>query len=89
MDRDSQDGRIGWPTFAGLALLVVAFMGLSLVVTANGTARFATAMGYDANVGYAVGAIFDIAKCPSCSAGRWWRAVAWHRGVSALLGSAS
>jgi hypothetical protein len=57
------DKRIGWPTLAALWLVVVAFMGLSLVVTANGTARFATAMGYDANVGYAVGAIFDIAKC--------------------------
>ena len=37
-------------------------MALSLLVTATGTARFAVAMGYDANVGYAVGAIFDIAK---------------------------
>jgi hypothetical protein len=37
-------------------------MVLSLFVTATGTARFAVAMGYDAKVGYAVGAIFDIAK---------------------------
>ena len=53
---------IGWPTIAGLGLVVVAFMVLSLLVTATGTARFAVAMGYDARVGYAVGAIFDIAK---------------------------
>ena len=37
-------------------------MVLSLLVTATGTARFAVSMGYDASVGYAVGAIFDIAK---------------------------
>ena len=37
-------------------------MVLSLLVTATGTARFAVAMGYDANVGYAVGTTFDIAK---------------------------
>ena len=40
--------RIGWPTIAGLGLVVVAFMVLSLLVTATGTARFAVAMGYDA-----------------------------------------
>ena len=62
VDLDSQDGRIGRPTFAGLALLVVAFMVLSLLVTATGTARFAISMGYDAKVGYAVGALFDLAK---------------------------
>ena len=62
MDRDSQDGRIGLPTFAGLALLVVAFVMLSLLVTATGTARFAVSMGYVAGIGFAVGAIFDIGK---------------------------
>ena len=62
MDRDSQDGRIGRPTFAGIALLVVAFMVLSLLVTATGTARFAVSMGYVAGIGFAVGAIFDIGK---------------------------
>jgi hypothetical protein len=41
---------------------VVAFMVLSLCVTATGTARFAVAMGYDARWGYLVGAIFDVAK---------------------------
>jgi hypothetical protein len=61
-DRDSQDGRIGGPTLAGLGILVVAFILLSLLVTATGTARFAVAMGYDATVGYAVGTAFDIAK---------------------------
>ena len=54
--------QIGWPSLVGLGLVVVAFMALSLVVTATGTARFAVAMGYDANVGYAVGGIFDFAK---------------------------
>jgi len=37
-------------------------MVLSLLVTATGTARFAVAMGYEANVGYAVGVVLDIAK---------------------------
>jgi hypothetical protein len=53
---------VGWPTIIGLGLVVGAFMVLSLFVTATGTARFAVAMGYDARVGYAVGAIFDFAK---------------------------
>jgi hypothetical protein len=43
-------------------LVVVAFMGLSLAVTATGTARFTVSMGYGAHVGYVVGAIFDVAK---------------------------
>jgi len=59
--QDGQDALVGWPAIA-LALLVAAFMALSLLVTATGTARFAASMGYDAIVGYAVGAIFDIAK---------------------------
>jgi hypothetical protein len=45
-----------------LGLVVLAFMALSLVITATGTARFAVAMSYPAEVGYAVGAIFDFAK---------------------------
>jgi hypothetical protein len=45
-----------------LGAVVLAFMGLSLAITATGTARFAVAMGYRAEVGYAVGAIFDFAK---------------------------
>jgi hypothetical protein len=53
---------IGWPTLAGLGIVVVAFMMLSLLVTAMGTGRFAVAMGYHTYVGYAVGAGFDIAK---------------------------
>jgi len=62
MGQDNRDARIGWPTLAGLALLVIAFMVLSLLVTATGTARFAMSMGYDAKVGYVVGALFDLAK---------------------------
>ena len=42
--------------------IVLAFMVLSLAITATGAARFAMAMGYPAEVEYAVGAIFDIAK---------------------------
>src|SRR4029077_17520117 len=30
--------------------------------TATGTSRFAVAMGYDARIGYVVGAVFEIAK---------------------------
>jgi hypothetical protein len=37
-------------------------MVLSLFVTATGTARFAVAMGYDARIGYVVGAVFEFAK---------------------------
>jgi hypothetical protein len=54
--------RVGWPTISGLGLVVVSFMVLSLFVTATGTARFAVAMGYDARIGYIVGAVFEIAK---------------------------
>src|SRR5262245_10352919 len=54
--------RVGWPTVIGLGVVVVAFMVLSLFVTATGTARFAVAMGYDAWVGYVVGAAFELAK---------------------------
>jgi hypothetical protein len=57
-----QDEGIGWPTLAGLGLVVAAMMVLSLLVTATGTARFMVPMGYDATIGYAVGALFDIAK---------------------------
>ena len=42
--------------------IVLAFMGLSLAITATGTARFAAAMGYRAEVGCAVGGVFDVAK---------------------------
>jgi hypothetical protein len=37
-------------------------MGLSLAITATGTARFAAAMGYSRTLGYVVGAIFDFGK---------------------------
>ena len=46
----------------GSVLVVVAFMVLSLFVTATGTSRFAVAMGYDARIGYVVGAVFEVAK---------------------------
>ena len=59
IDRTSGSGGL---TIVGLGVVVVAFMVLSLCVTATGTARFAVGMGYDARIGYAVGAIFDIAK---------------------------
>src|SRR5215470_7825330 len=62
MSLDRSVDRIRWPTFVGLGVVVVAFMVLSLCVTATGTARFAVAMGYDARLGYLVGAIFDVAK---------------------------
>jgi hypothetical protein len=42
--------------------VVFAFMALSLAISATGTARFAAAMGYRAEVGYGVGVIFDLAK---------------------------
>ena len=47
---------------SGAGAIVLAFLGLSLAVTAIGSARFAVALGYDAEVGYVVGAVFDIAK---------------------------
>ena len=47
---------------SGAGAIVLAFLGLSLAVTATGSARFAVALGYDAEVGYVVGAVFDIAK---------------------------
>ena len=57
-----QTERHGYFLFVALGLIVLAFMGLSLAITATGTARFAVGMGYSAEVGYAVGAIFDFAK---------------------------
>jgi len=59
---DQGDSRLAWPTIVWLGLLVFAFMVLSLLMTAAGTARFAISMGYGAAVGYTVGAIFDLAK---------------------------
>ena len=57
-----QSQRQGYLRLITLGAIVLAFMGLSLAITATGTARFAVAMGYSAQVGYAVGAIFDFAK---------------------------
>ena len=52
----------GWFLRCGLVLIVISFMALSLAVTATGTARFASAMGYPVMTGYTVGSVFDIAK---------------------------
>ena len=57
-----QSERQGYLLLITLGAIVLAFMGLSLAITAIGTARFAVAMGYRAEVGYAVGAVFDFAK---------------------------
>ena len=54
--------RPGWLLLAALGAIVLAFMVLSLAITATGTARFAVAMNYPAVVGYVVGGIFDFAK---------------------------
>ena len=54
--------RHGRAVLVPLAPIVLAFMVLSLAITATGTARFAVAMGYPAEVGYAIGAVFDLAK---------------------------
>ena len=54
--------RCGWLLLIALGAIVLAFMGLSLAITATGTARFAVAMGYRAEVGYAVGAVLSLAK---------------------------
>ena len=54
--------RQGYLLLITLGAIVLAFMSLSLAITATGTARFAVAMGYRAQVGYVVGAIFDFAK---------------------------
>src|SRR5262245_40703845 len=53
---------VGTPTLVAICIVVVAFMALSLAVTAIGTGRFAVAMGYDVKAGYAVGGVFDLAK---------------------------
>ena len=62
LSTDTRTRAVGPMALVGLCVVVAAFMVLSLLVTATGTARFAVAMNYDANVGYAVGAVLDIAK---------------------------
>lgn len=52
----------GYVLFLALSLIVLAFMALSLAITATGTARFAVAMGYSDGTGYAIGSVFDLAK---------------------------
>ena len=57
-----QSERPGYLLPITLGAIALAFMGLSLAITATGTARFAVGMGYRAEVGNAVGAVFDFAK---------------------------
>ena len=47
---------------AGLVTVVVAFMALSLILATAGAARFTVALGYSAEIGYAVGIILDSGK---------------------------
>jgi hypothetical protein len=47
-----------------MALVVAGMMGLSLLATATGTARFAVAMGHDARIGYVVGGRSLWVRCP-------------------------
>jgi hypothetical protein len=57
-----QSERHGYFLILTLGAIVLAFMALSLAITATGTARFVVAMGYRAEVGWAVGVVFDFAK---------------------------
>src|SRR4051812_25533188 len=59
---NQRGARAGWLLLIALGVVVLAFMALSLAITSSGTARFAVAMGYSAEVGYCVGGIFDLAK---------------------------
>ena len=62
MHKQQQVERRGMLLLMALSTIVLAFMGLSLAITATGTARFAVAMGYPSEVGYAIGGVFDVAK---------------------------
>jgi hypothetical protein len=62
MSKQSYAGESDGRLRVTFGIIVVAFMGLSLVISATGTARFATAMGYDERAGYFVGVTFDLAK---------------------------
>lgn len=62
MHRQREVKRHGWLLLISVGAIVLAFMGLSLAITATGTARFAVAMGYRAEVGNVVGGVFDFAK---------------------------
>lgn len=62
MPQHSQQDHSGLLLFSALTIVVLAFLALSLAITATGTARFAIAMGYSEKVGYAVGTVFDLAK---------------------------
>jgi hypothetical protein len=60
--KGKQNIRAGWPTIVTVGIVVFAFMAPSLAIKATGTTRFAVAMGYSRIIGYAIGAIFDLAK---------------------------
>ena len=65
LQRYSQYQEWRWGTsvlIAALGTVFLAFLLLSLSITAAGTARFATAMGYPTKVGFIVGSVFDLAK---------------------------
>jgi hypothetical protein len=62
MHQQHQVERRGTLALIALGIVVLAFMGLSLAVTTAGTARFALALGYPPEVGYAVGTILDLGK---------------------------
>ena len=62
MHKRQKGERHSYLLLIALGTIVLAFMGLSLAITAIGTARFAVAMGYRTEVGYAVGGVFDVAK---------------------------
>jgi hypothetical protein len=62
MHKQQKGERHSYLLLIALGTIVLAFMGLSLAVTSIGTARFAVAMGYRTEVGYAVGGVFDVAK---------------------------
>ena len=62
MPTPTQPNYSGYALFLSIGVIVLAFMALSLAITATGTARFALAMGYSEATGYAIGAVFDLAK---------------------------
>ena len=60
MRRQHRRGRRDNFARVGLITVVVAFMVLRLVVASVDSARFALALGYPAEIGYAIGTIFDL-----------------------------
>lgn len=73
MHQQHQVERRGALALIALGIVVLAFLGLSLAVTTAGTARFAVALGYPPEVGYAVGIIRDYLLPSSALSGSGWR----------------